>query len=447
MLGEKHARTLLEGALSACEADQAEVLLVAEDSALTRFANNTIHQNVAERNASLQVRAVVGKRIGVASTNSLSAEPVRRAAESACAMARFSEEDPQFVSLPGPSGAIAPLPGTYAEATAAATPAQRARAVRAIIRRAKDDRLVAAGAFSTSEIEMAVANSLGTFAHHAATSAEANVVVMGDTSTGYGDRAGVDVKDVDVEALAVEACGRAVRSANPRPIEPGEYAVVLEPYAVAEMLDYLSYVGFGALQLEEGRSFMAEKMGHKVAGEGITIYDDGLDPRCFGLPFDFEGVPKRRVDLIVDGVARGVVYDSYTAGKQGVASTGHALPAPNTMGPLPGHLHLQPGDRTLEQMVAEMDRGVLVSRFHYVNVIHPLETTITGMTRDGTWWVENGEIRYPIRNLRFSQSVLGALSSVRSVGREVKLQRGWFGGSLVPALSLDRFTFTGKTEF
>jgi PmbA protein len=165
------------------------------------------------------------------------------------------------------------------------------------------------------------------------------------------------------------------------------------------------------------------------------------------MPFDFEGAPRQRVSLIERGIACGVVYDSYTAARQGVANTGHALAAPNPMGPMPGHLHLAPGSKSLEELVAGIGRGLWVSRFHYVNVVQPLETILTGMTRDGAWWVEHGEVQYPVKNLRFSQSVLEALSTVRGIGRDLKLQPGWFGGSLVPALHLGSFRFTGKTDF
>lgn len=448
MLGERHIRTLLDGALAACKgADQVEVLLSTSDEALTRFANNTIHQNVAERNSSLHVRAVIGKRIGVARANSLEAQSIREAAESACTIARYSEENPDFVSLPASAGAIAPMAEAFSEATASASPEQRASAIQTIIHRAEQDQLIAAGAYSTVCEEVAIVNSLGVFAYQPSTSAEATLVVMGDSSSGYADRATTDVSTIDAEAMAVEACERATRSVQPRDLQPGEYAVVLEPYAVAEMLDYLAYVGFGAVAMQEGRSFMAEKLGQQVASSTVNIYDDGLDPRCFPMPFDFEGVPRQRVPLIEQGVARAVVFDSYTAALQGVPNTGHALPAPNPMGPMPGHLHIEPGSANLEELVAGMERGVWVSRFHYVNVVQPLETIITGMTRDGAWWVEGGEVRYPIKNLRFSQSVLGALSTTQAIGREPKLQRGWFGGSLVPALRLGSFAFTGKTDF
>ncbi|MFI5266258.1 MAG: TldD/PmbA family protein [Chloroflexota bacterium] len=447
MLGEKHLRTILEGALAACkEADQAEALVTTSDEALTRFANNTIHQNVAERNSTLRVRVVMGKRIGVATANSLEARAVRDAAEAACTIARFSEENTDFVSLPSAERASA-IPEAFSKSTAASTPEQRARAVQTIIRRAEQDKLVAAGAFSTSCEEVAIANSLGVFDYQPWTSAEATLVVMGETSSGYADRAATNVAEIDAEALAAEACGCASRGVQPRDLAPGEYEVVLEPYAVAEMLDYLAAVGFGAVSLQEGRGFMAGRMGQKVAADIISIYDDGSDANCFPMPFDFEGVPRQRVSLIDRGIAKGVVYDSYTAARGSALNTGHALPAPNPAGPMSGHLHLASGDRSLEELVSLMERGLWISRFHYVNIVQPLETIITGMTRDGAWWVEHGEVKYPVKNLRFSQSVLEALATTKGVGRDLKLQRSWFGGSLVPALHLGRFAFTGKTDF
>jgi len=441
-------RTLIEGALHACKgADQAEVLLSTSDEALTRFANNTIHQNVAERNSMLRVRAVIGKRIGVATANSLEAQAVREAAEVACTIARFSEENADFQSLPAVAGPIKAMDEAFSDVTAVTSPEQRAKAVQTIIRRAEAGKLTAAGAYSTSCEEIAVANSLGVFAYQPLTAAEINTVVMGETSSGYADRAATNTADIDFDALGKEACDRAIRSADPRDLEPGEYEVVLEPYAVAEMIDYLAWVSFGAVAFQEGRSFMAERMSQKVTGPAISILDDGRDPSCFPLPFDFEGVPRQVLPLIEHGVARGVVWDSYTAARQGVPNTGHALPAPNPMGPLPGHLHLTPGDKSLEELVGSIERGLWVSRFHYVNVLRPLETIITGMTRDGAWWVEGGEVKYPVKNLRFTQNVLEALDSVQGIGRDLKLQRGGFGGSLVPALKLGGFAFTGKTDF
>ncbi|MBI5956821.1 MAG: TldD/PmbA family protein, partial [Chloroflexi bacterium] len=208
---------------------------------------------------------------------------------------------------------------------------------------------------------------------------------------------------------------------------------------------FLAYLGFSALAVQEGRSFM--KLGQKVVGDNISIWDDGLSPDGLPLPFDFEGVPRQKVALIDKGLAIGLVYDSYTAGKEGKASTGHALPAPNTYGPIPVNLWMGTGQSDKEEMLKSTKRGIWVTRFHYTRPIHPLKVMVTGMTRDGTFLVENGEIVGPIKNLRFTQSYLEALSSVELIGAQTKLERGPMGSSRVPALKVSRFNFSGVTEF
>jgi predicted Zn-dependent protease len=195
---------------------------------------------------------------------------------------------------------------------------------------------------------------------------------------------------------------------------------------------------------------MVGKIGQRIVDPKISLWDDGLDPAGLPWPFDPEGVPKQRVDFIEGGVARGVVYDSYRAGKEeGRLSTGHALPAPNAYGPMPTNTFLAPGDATVEEMIASTKRGVYITRFWYTRPVEPARVVITGMTRDGTLLVENGEIAHPVRNLRFTQSYLEALNQVDMIGRERKLLLGMadIGRDSVPALKLDRFTFTGATEF
>jgi predicted Zn-dependent protease len=292
-----------------------------------------------------------------------------------------------------------------------------------------------------------VSNSRGVFAHFPSTISDLTVVVMSDDSSGYASACSADVREIDAEETGREAIGKALRSRNPRNIDPGEYTVILEEPAVAELLQYIAYLGFGALAVQEGRSFMGGKFGQRVTGENISIWDDGLDPSGLPMPFDFEGVPKQRVDIISRGVAEGIVYDSYTADKEHKESTGHALPAPNTYGPLPTNLFMQPGDATREEMLASVERGLWITRFHYVNPVHPLKAILTGMTRDGTFWIEKGEVVGAIKNLRFTQGILEALSQARLIGRETKLHRGFLGGIRVPALCLDTFAFTGATEF
>jgi predicted Zn-dependent protease len=436
-------KAVCDKALRYSPADQTEVVILGEDSALTRFANSYIHQNVAESNREVRVRAVIGKRIGVASTNDLSDTALQKVVESAVAIARLQPENPDFTSLPGP--ATYQEVKAYSQRTATCTPEERARAAAIFCAKAKEAGLVASGALQTAVYEVAVANSLGLFAYAPSTVAECNTVIMADSGSGYAEGNAVDVSEIDFEGLAEEAVEKAMRSRHPVSIDPGEYTVILEEYAVGDILDYLGYLGFGALAVQEGRSFM--KLGEKVLGDNISIWDDGLDPRSLPMPFDYEGVPKRRVDLIVAGKATGIVYDSYTAGRDGKQSTGHALPAPNTLGPLPLNMFLQTGTSTKDDMLASTDRGIWVTRFHYTRPVHPMKVIITGMTRDGTFLIERGELAQPIKNLRFTQSYLDVLSRTTMIGRETKLVKGILGGNRAPALKVEGFSFTGMTQF
>ncbi|HWQ29080.1 MAG TPA: metallopeptidase TldD-related protein, partial [Dehalococcoidia bacterium] len=326
-------------------------------------------------------------------------------------------------------------------------PEERAHVVAQICDAAQRAGLVAAGAFRTAAAEIAVANSLGVWAYHRDTTADINTVIMGETSSGHAERWTMDVSEIDGETVAAEAVDRALRSANPRPLEPGEYEVVLLPYAVADLLDYFAYLSFGAQAFQEKRSFMSGRIGERVMGENVTIWDDGLAPDTIPQPFDFEGVPKRKVTFIEDGVARDVVWDSYTAGKEGRESTGHALPAGNTFGPVPSNMFLKPGDATVDDMIADVRRGIFVSRFWYTRPVHPLHVIVTGMTRDGTFLIENGRIVAPIKNLRFTQGYVEALNNVDLIGRETMLTQAIAGVSRVPALKIRKWSFTGATQF
>jgi predicted Zn-dependent protease len=276
---------------------------------------------------------------------------------------------------------------------------------------------------------------------------------MGDTGAGYAQAASRDVDEIDVEHVATTAIEKAIRSANPIDMPAGEYVVVLEENAVADMLEFLGYIGFGALHYQEGRSFMCGRMGKDIMGKNITIWDDGYDERGFSFPFDFEGVPKRKVTLIDEGVAKALVFDTLTAGKENKESTGHSTGSPMG-GPIPLNLFMASGDKTIEEMVKSTDKGIYVTRFHYTNVVEPINAVLTGMTRDGTFLIEGGEITRPVKNFRFTQSVLEAFSNASMIGEKAKLIGGDTGygarfptGVVAPAMKIDSFKFTGVTEF
>ncbi len=428
-------------AVAESPADETEAVLLAGGTNLTRFANNIIHQNVVQDDLAVRVRAVFGKRIGVATTNDVSDDGVRRCAEMAAEVAGHQEENSDFVGLPGPAE-YAKVEADCGE-TAAFSPEERAAAVREIIRVAKEHGVTASGAFHTGPGAIAVVNSNGVEAAQSEAMAALNITMVGEDSSGRATRMAMDVADIDAGEEATVAARKAVESAHPVDVEPGEYTVVLEEDAVGDMIRFLGYMGFGGKAFLEKRSFMCGKMGERVCGENITIYDDGLDPDLSPLPFDFEGVPRQKVMLIEKGVAKGVVHDRTTAAKAGVEPTGHALPPPATWGPYPSHLHLDPGDSSLEEMIASTERGLLVTRFHYTNVAHVMRTEITGMTRDGTFLIEDGKIKGGVKNLRFTQSVLAALSGVEMIGSKCRIAEH----AMVPALKIRAFRFSGATEF
>jgi len=448
VLGKEKMQAIAEKVLAFSEADQTEVLIFGKDEQLTRFAVNTIHQNVSETNATVRVRCVFGKKNGVASGNDLGDEALRKVVESAQTVARFQEDNPDFGSLPRPQK-VETSPAFF-ESTAACAPEIRARGAAAICSLSKENELEAAGAFSTAVDELMAVNSLGVSAYHRGTIAHIVTVIMGPDSSGYASADHMDVTALDPETIGRVAIEKALKSKNPTDLEPGEYTVILEENAVADMVDTLGYLGFSALSVQEGRSFMNDRFGQKITGEPITIWDDGHDPRGLVLPFDYEGVPKQKVMLIEKGVATGVVYDSFTAGREkGKTSTGHSLPAPNSWGPYPMNLFMAPGDSTKEQMLAATERGIWVTRFHYTNPVHPIKTVLTGMTRDGTFLIEKGQITRPLKNLRFTQSILEALSNADMLGQELKLIKAdWENfATCVPAARIQKFRFTGTTEF
>ena len=445
MLGQDLLLETAADLVQRCRADETQVLIHAGDSQLTRFAENTIHQNVAISNVRVQVQMTLGRRVGLASTNSLEADRLTELLRQVRTITRNSPEDPQWVSLPGPQR-YQPV-DCLDEATASATPHQRAEAIRRLVLAAEAEQCRCAGAFATNVGELVIANSHGLSGYHAATDADFNTVVTCEDGSGAAHGISNSIAGVDVAALGERAIRTCLDSRNPKPLAAGEYRVVLMPEAVGSMVAYLAYMGLGAKAVAEQRSFMCGKMGAKITGEAVTLWDDGLDPAGMPMPFDFEGVAKAPVSLIEKGVAKGVVYDTRTAGEAHRTSTGHGTGAGSTSGPLPMNLFLEAGEDTLEQMIATCEAGLLVNRFHYVNIAERMSTQITGMTRDGVFWIEDGRVRHPVRNLRFTQSVLEALNGIDAVGTSRRLVGGLIGAVCVPPLRLSRFRFTGTTEF
>jgi PmbA protein len=441
--------TLLDRVISQSEAPATEAVYFGQDAALTRFATNQIHQNVREHDASLQVRVIDEDRIGVASTNRLDEAGIADVVARATAIMERSAPNPRAAVLPEPDGGSYDPELGFVAATAEATAETRADGARAVIAAGEAKGLQTAGSFATSTMTIAVANSKGIRALHRSTSAKLLTVMMdgfaSGAASGYAQAGSPDVREIDAEAVGREAAGKGDDMRGAEILDAGEYEVILEEYAVAGLLEYLDYIGFSGLAYEEGRSFM--ELGDRVMGESVSIWDDGHDPDGLPAPIDFEGVTRKRVDLVTDGVATAVVHDAATGARAGIGSTGHALPAPNLIGPMALNLFMAPGTTPRDELITGVKRGVWVTRFHYINPVHPKKAILTGMTKDGTFLIEDGRISRPLLNFRFTQSIPEAFSDVRAASATTKLVPGeFFGAARCPALHLGSFNFTGTTR-
>lgn len=447
MIGREACFRLLKRVVQESPADQTEILLLTEDSSLTRFTHSTIHQHVAERNGTMILRVVLGKRIAVITTNILKPSSVKKTLEKAISLAKVQHPNNEFISLPEPKP-ISEI-HSFSKNIDDLTPNKKVELIKGILTLAKEKGFIASGAFSNGRVELGVVNSLGVEAYQKYSDLLLHLIVEDGESSGYASFVSRDLDQLNIEFLAKEAIDK-VSHGKPIQIEPGEYEVILEPYAVSELLSFLGYLGFHSLAVQEARSFFCNEFGKKMVDEKVTIYDDGLDPEGLQVPFDFEGVPKQKVTFFDEGVAKEVTYDSFTAGREGKGSTGHGLIAPNTAGPIPINLFMKEGESSLEAMVQSVRKGVYVTRFHYTNVVEPMKAVITGMTRDGTFLIDGGEIKRPIKNMRFTESILKALSQVSAVSKDRKIcsegtvySRRFVTGTVVPAIKVEGFNFSG----
>lgn len=446
MQGIEQMRDISRQVLALSPADETEVVLTATDEHLTRFANNEVHQNVAETNLEVRVRVALGKSVGVATGNSLEMDALQKVVDSAIRLAQAQPENEQWPGLPEPDTNFQDVPG-FEPDTASASPRIRASAVERVTRPAHEAGCVASGALSTSAYELSVANSKDLFVYYPWTVADFVTVIMSPSGSGYAAATHKDINRIDTGALGEEAIRTAVASQNPINVEPGEWDVVLDSYAVADMVRFLGTLGLNGAALEEQRSFASGRMGEQVTGENVTLVDNALDPETVPMPIDYEGLPRQKVMLVQNGVVKNVVWDHFWATRAGTRSTGHALPAPNSWGPMPDRIQMAAGNTPRDELIKGMKRGLFVTRFNYTRVVHPVKTIVTGLTRDGTFLVENGEIVGPVKNLRFTESYLDAFNRIEAISQERRLLSDRMGPFLVPSVRIKNFTFTGKTQF
>jgi PmbA protein len=434
--------------MKASAADETEVLAIEQNESLTRFANNYIHQNVTERNVQITVRSVLGTKIGIAVSNDTRPDQIRDLAARAYDVAKLQPDNPEFKGLAKPQ-AITPVEA-FDPAVAQCKPDQRAIRVGKICQRAAAAGCSAAGSMTTTAMDIGVANSKGIFAQHRSTLADASTVVMGKTSSGWAQSTGWRLSAIDSDALADNALSKVRLGVDPLDFEPGEYTVILDPYAVGDLLEMLAFDGMGALAVQEGRSWMNNRIGQKIMAENVSITDDGSNIAGLPWPFDFEGVAKKVVPIVASGVALSPVYDSFTAGREeGKQSTGHATPPSpqGRFGPAPMNLFLRPGSASLDAMIRSTKLGLYITRFWYTRTVHPRDAVVTGMTRDGTFVIRDGEIAHAVKSLRFTQSYVEALKNAEAIGSTPRLLRSGFGGAVsVPPVKLASFRFTSSTR-
>jgi predicted Zn-dependent protease len=441
---EVDLRRLAERILRLSDADETEVEIEAGADALTRFANNTIHQNVAEQTLSVSVRTVFDGRTARATTNKIDDESLRRVVAASATLARSQPKNPDLLPMLGKQK-YANIERYFAS-TAAATPIDRAHAVARVCAHAAKNSLTSAGILSTGASAMALANSRGLWAAHRQTRAEFSVTMMDKDSSGWAKTNSPDLRSLDTEALAASASQKATASRNPREVEPGRWTVILEPSAVLDIVGFLFY-DFAGTALLDQRSCFNKRMGKKLMGDNVTIRDDVTHPLQSGPPFDGEGVPRQKVLLVDHGVPKNLVYGRSTAKKMKAKPTGHGLPLPNQDGEAPFNLVFDGGKTSVEEMVASTDRGILLTRMWYIREVEPYEKVLTGMTRDGSFLVENGRIVSGIRNFRFNQGILEMLSNVEQMAPAVRAAGEESFEMVVPAMKVRNFHFSEVTKF
>lgn len=430
--------------LAFSNADKTEVLVSTADSALTRFTHEVSNQNVAACDVGISVRAVLGGRTGVAQTNRLDEPSLRDTVERAIAMARLAPADPLQPDLPNGGQTQAP-DGAYDPQTAGADADVRAQMCEAIFREAEDAGYWSAGFAATSSSGFTVANSAGALASFDGTDTGVNVKMNAADSTGFGEAYSSTLAAVDAGAVGKLAVEKARASAAPQTVEPGPWTVILDPSAFGELLVYLAD-HFSAQSFDEGSSFCSDGLDRTYFSENFTLHDDYAHSLAPGMPFDYEGQPTQRLALVENGVVRNVVTDSYYAKKLARPNTGHALPAPNAFGPQPRSLVVAAGGKPLDQLIAETKRGLLVTRFWYIRTVDRKRAIVTGMTRDGTFLIENGTIAHGVRNLRFNDSIVDLLGRCEFSREQVRT--GGYHYSLVsPSAKITNFNFTSTTEF
>jgi predicted Zn-dependent protease len=465
MLTQDQAGDIFDRIRKLTTADEVEVLFSGGRFALTRFANNAIHQNVAEENHIVSLRTVFGSRTARASTNKFDDESLHQLVKSSESLAKVQHPDEDLLPIADASTAgwtdgasLQANPNRHFEQTAAITPELRAEGVRKVVDVAENNKLTTAGIFSSAESFEGIFNSRGLANWHTQTLAEMSITMLAEDSSGWQKANSPDVTTLDPSLLAEIAAAKALESAHPREIPAGKYTVILEPSAALDIVGFMFW-DYSGMAILDQRSFLTGRIGQKLFGDNITVWDDVAHPLQTGSSFDGEGVRRQRIGLIENGVVKRVVYARATAERMKrsehansvgpIAATGHGFPLPNEIGEMPLNIVFAGASnpQTVEQMIASTERGILVTRLWYIREVEPFEKMLTGMTRDGTFLVENGRVQCGVRNFRFNESLIHMLSNVESMSAPVRACGEESFDMVVPAMKVRDFHFTEVTKF
>ena len=444
---ERELRGIIEKILRLAKsagAEETEVHVDEVADALTRFANNGIHQNVSEHGLTVSIRTVAEGRTARATTNRTEEDALRAAIEASLSLAHSQPKDPRLLPMPGRQHYG--RESRFVKATAAFTPEDRARAIRRACDIAAKKGQVAAGIFSSGQSQTAMGNSRGLFAAYRETHSQFSITMLEDPAASWAKANSADGGAFDPQKLSARAREKAHLAVCAKELPTGRYTVILEPAAVLDLVGFLFY-DFAATAVEDKRSCLTGRMGKQLFGTNISITDNVFHPLQQGVPFDGEGLPRQRVPLVDHGVPKNLVYSRAAARAAGKKPTGHGFALPNEFGEAPMNLVFGGGDSSLEEMVASTDRGLLVTRLWYIREVDPYEKVMTGMTRDGLFVVEKGQVTGAARNFRFNQSLIEMLKNVELMGPAVRATGEEAFEMVVPAMKVRDFHFSEVTKF
>jgi predicted Zn-dependent protease len=434
MLSKDEAQALLKKVVALSKAETCEANLNGNTNGNIRTARNSVTTSGVTDDLQLVVQSSYGKRAGTTTINELDDASLEKAVRRSEELAKLAPENPEFMPILGPQ--------QYAEAkawydsTAGITPAYRAQVSGDSIGPCREKQLVAAGYLEDSAAFAAMANSKGLFAFHPSTTANFSLTVRTEdgTGSGYVERDYNDITKFDSAKVSRIAMDKALGSRNAKAIEPGKYTVILEPSASVELLQNM-FFAFQARQADEGRSFLSKKgggskLGEKIVDERVTIYTDPTHPEVPAATWDNEGLPRPKTMWIEKGVVKNMIYSRYWADKQGKQPV-----------PFPVNGIVEGGTASVDDLIKDTARGILVTRTWYIRMVDPQTLLLTGLTRDGTFFIENGKIAFPIKNMRFNESPVIMLNNIEALGKPERIQ-----GSLVPPMKIRDFTFSSLSD-